>query len=385
MQGAKSKAFDWLLRLLGLSFAGAFLSKYSAVAILLIAFMAAMSVEQTRQALVRAVLLNKRGMALSVVLCSLLLSPHFLWLLYHWAESTSPIVEKLVSPEEQPYFDSVATGLSNLGIALVSFYLVPFIIFVYLALNRQSDSALPSATTGAYSTLDSALVLRFTAHYFFFFVCFCLLLILVWGTSAFRERWLVAFLFWTPAVAIVWLSTKPIRPVRVRRLLWGFVLTVGFVFALRAPLLGMANQPGWINFPSKDLAIALNSDFDRAIPVIASTMQLAGNTKLHTQEREVISPTFTFQKRHLALSRSCRLLLLRSSQPGRSIQLTNWSDPMLEAAADYWAISRTQIDTMVGQAKVIRSYSLPALYSTSEFQLEALILERQTGCERNLG
>lgn len=360
---------------LGCALAGALLSKYSAVAVLLITLCATLSIKAMRVAFVSGVRANKWGLLLSLLVCLSIVFPHFFWLLNHWTEATSPIVEKLVASDEAGFVENSLKGLVNLGVSALSFYAVLIILFL-IAMSRPR-TVLSISRKVDHSGAQNAVI--FTTSYLVFFLAFCLALIFIWGTSHFRERWLVSFLFWTPAALVVWMAARNVNLEVFRRMTVGLIVLVGLVFAFRAPLMGEIGKPGWINFPSEQLAKKLIDDFPEDIPVLASSMQLAGNIKLHSPARLILSPTFAMQARHLPPHRSCELLVVRAS-PSSDKPFGPWPDSMTRVVSRYWEKEDEDSSLRIVSAS-LKQYQLPALYSRAPFIVEVGLVRTLGPCE----
>jgi hypothetical protein len=272
-------------------------------------------------------------------------------------------------------------GFKGLFLGALSFFAtllwVPLLVF--LGQSHQSCRADRADVAANTMQLNLRQVYQFTWVYVGLFFAFCAALIVVFGTHAFKVRWFTPFLFWVPPVLVLWMiqrggSLKAFNAVAV-----SLLTLVGFLFVFRAPLVGWAGQPSWLNMPAKELSQQLNQDFPSSAVLLTPDIRLAGSVRLHSPERTVMYPAYPVFAKYQT-SMACQVLLLQGDFETTPM-LAGWSVDMLEAVADHWKLPLVQVQQMAQEAQskeVI--YSHQALYSSLKFNAKALMLTHPNGC-----
>lgn len=264
--------------LLGLATGAAMLAKYSAAACALLWLVALLGARETRGLVLRPAFLLVPLLALLVLL------PHGLWLLDHWAEATRGTRAKMEAGAAPAagWALGVRLGLASLGKALLGF-VTPFWLVVPLVCGPALWAALrqpPRTPAGQVHRLLRRLLLLT--------LLLMLLLVLSGASTAFKDRWLQPFLFMLPLALFTALpqpGTGVLRRLGAAVALMAALVTV--LLALRVWHHGQRGDPDELNLPVRAFAQALADQGLAAATVVADDPVLGGGLRLHLPQARV--------------------------------------------------------------------------------------------------
>lgn len=247
---------------LGLAVGLGLLSKYSFAL-----YAAALILAAAASAELRPCLLH-RYLAITVLTALAVVAPHAVWLSDHLASAGARTIEKLTAGAAPSWGAGVAAGFGSLTLAGVAFLTPLWLIYAWLFRRARAAAPCPRC--------------RFFAAYFVALAALLALLVLLFGATSFKDRWMQPFLFLVPLAFFVCRPLAADHP-GLTRLAWvvgAFALLITLVLALRVPLAPQFGDHFRANLPFDRLAEAIRADGFRQGTIVTSGTHLAGNLRL---------------------------------------------------------------------------------------------------------
>lgn len=317
--------------LLGLVCGFGMLAKYSFALVAGSMLMAALSVPETRRALL------SRGWWWAPVVGLLVVLPHAVWLVSHLAEATAETVSKMnIEPDH-----GLGKGLSSLlgGVAGTLALWALFALWTFRAAwwHRASASASPP-------------VHRVFMRYLLLVLLVLLGMVLFAGVTNFKGRWLL------PLLCVVPLAAFAARPQLQRHPRGGrytaaiAVVAVAILAAagLRPWFSGLHGQVDELNHPAMELADALRkAGYDGTSPIVASDHMMAGMLRLRFPHARVDTCTSVLEDVPLCVATHAE----RGQQAGTGLLLISRTD---RVEPHWWVMAQARI-----APQPVRSIRLP--------------------------
>ena len=262
--------------MLGLCAGIGILAKYNYAVFLVALLVAACSLKNFRPRVCN------RKMGLAVVCLLLVTSPHLYWAITHMP-ATLTQVDKFHVGRSAGLFASYWLGLQSLLGAVVCFLglLLPvYALFFY----KRGSPDLPAAGNKDAAALVLRLLLTGLG--------LCILMILFFKVSVFKDRWMQPLLFATPLylVTLPWARWNPmnVRGFAVFSVVGALAVLVG----IPAHTLGASTwgDPGRLNAPYAALAAQLRQAGFKGGQIIAQDRLVGGNLKLFFPDSVVEAP-----------------------------------------------------------------------------------------------
>lgn len=264
--------------LLGLVFALGFLSKYN-----YLLFAAAAGITLLSTPTGRERLFDRRIM-LSALVATLISAPHLLWLATGGFANTA-VLEKLDYGQGLWLW----SGLGSLATAVLDF-LTPWWL-VMLLIFRGAFLRAPG------SRMESSIGFPLLARYLLILLLLTLLLIL-FGASHFKARWMLPALLIVPTFAFSALAPDALSQVRVRRYLIACAAAAAIIVAVTATrLYDWPVSAGRMDLAKRYDGIAtaaIAQGFGTGL-ILSDRVQLAGNLKLRLPENLAAAPGVNLQ------------------------------------------------------------------------------------------
>lgn len=262
--------------LFGLCAGAGVISKYNYGVFLVALFLAGCTIKTLRPRLLH------RNMMLSILCLLLVASPHLYWAITNM-QATLSQAGKFKVGHSLGLLASYSLGFRKLMMAVVSFLglLLPvFALFFYK----------PEVRNIAASTEDDyAVLIRRT---FGTGLVLCILMVLLFKVTVFKDRWMQPLLFATP-IYLVTLPWMRFNPVNVRRYA-GFALLIALAVLLIMPgHILYASHTGTLsrlNSPYAALSAQLRKAGFQGGLIIAQGRLLGGNLKLFFPESVIVAP-----------------------------------------------------------------------------------------------
>lgn len=261
----------WSYALLGLSTGIGLISKYNFALLVGTAGLAALADAQTRRRVFDWRILISAAVALVILL------PHGLWLLDNLTLGSERSLDKLREGGEMSVVGQVAAGLLSILEGFAGYAALATIIFVALYGKRIWARA-PE------QTMEARLIERMLV----IFVALLIVMVLVLGATAFKERWLSPVLISLPLYAVLrlqaWGTSSRLVLSRFLPVALIIMLVVPSALALRVVASGWTGNYQKINVPYSALADSLRAQHGAPAAIIAQDPHLAGNLRLHLPE-----------------------------------------------------------------------------------------------------
>ncbi|MCX6865635.1 MAG: glycosyltransferase family 39 protein [Verrucomicrobia bacterium] len=252
------------------------LAKYNYGVFLLALLLAGCSLENFRPRMCN------RRMWLAVLCLLLVISPHLYWTITHM-QATLAQTGKFHVGRSVGLLASYVLGFHSLVMAVVSFLGVLLPVYALFFYQRGSRGL---AAIG--NKDDAALILRLLLTG----TCLCILMILCFKVSVFKDRWMQPLLFATP-IYLVTIPSARWTLTNARRYA-GFSLlgALAVLVVIAAHTLGAAKwgEPGRLNAPYEALAAQLRQAGFTGGHIIAQDRLVGGNLKLFFPESVVEAP-----------------------------------------------------------------------------------------------
>jgi 4-amino-4-deoxy-L-arabinose transferase-like glycosyltransferase len=265
--------------LFGLCAGAGLLSKYNYGIFLVALFLAACSLEYFRPQLLN------RKMLLSLLCLLLVTSPHVYWVLTNM-QATLSQAGKFQMGHSLDLFASYSQGFQRLLKAVVAFLgmLFPVYALFFYKQGRQDVTAAEISDNVAYVSLVRRMLLMG--------LCLCVLMILFFKVTVFKDRWMQPLLFATP-LYLVTLSWGRFTLANARRYA-GFALFVAVTVLLIisgptfcASQLGKLSR---LNSPYAAFSVQLRqAGFQNGL-IVAEDRLVGGNLKLFFPESVIVAP-----------------------------------------------------------------------------------------------
>ena len=310
--------------LLGLVCALGMLSKYSYALVVVAMAAAALSVPESRRALL------SRGWWWMPVVASLVLLPHLFWLANHFHEATSGTLDKM---QIQPGMEnaSLGMGLRNLLGGLLSVVLLWAVVSLW---------AFRSAWWTQGATPSTPWLMQVFKRYFLLVVLCLLGMVLVAGVTHFRDRWILPLLCALPLMAFVARPDLQAHPRAAR-----YTAAVAVIALLMLAAAGgrlwfgqFRGSPDELNHPIVELANVLKeAGYDGHSPIVAADHMLAGSLRTRFQQ----APVRTCPAHKDDDVAACvKAAVDQARQAGRGWLLVSRSD---RVEADWWTEAQSEV------------------------------------------
>jgi 4-amino-4-deoxy-L-arabinose transferase-like glycosyltransferase len=273
--------------LAGLCWGAGLLGKYNFGIFLVSLLAASWSIPEYRLLVLNSRMFYAIGTMLAVV------TPHVVWALNHLPVLLSSS-GKFKQATQGSYASALLSGTGSLLLATLAFVAPLLLISAAVCyLNRQQTGEGFRATL--VRQLNSNLLLRCIL----FAQVICLLMVLLFRVTSFKDRWMQPILFFLPVALLPFL--EPVltdRCARQFRYLAGAV--AGLVLAGLACRPLVASYTGEItrfNFPYPELAAQLGTEMESAELVLAQSTLLGGSLRLHYPRKQVAVPSVMWRYR----------------------------------------------------------------------------------------
>ena len=248
--------FAWL----GLVCAVGVLAKYSFVLVIGVMLLAALSVPESRRALL------SRGWWLAPLVGVLVVAPHAVWLLSHLQEATAGTLNKMQIQPERGLLKGVLSLLDGVAGLLALFALLALWAFRGAWWQKPVTPAVPWAQ-------------RILWRYLALMLLALLGMVLLAGVSNFKGRWVLPLLCAAPLAAFAARPELQQHPHAGRYT--GAVVTVALILLLAAGLRpwfsGLQGHTDELNHPARALAEQLSAQgYDGHSPIIAADHMIGG-------------------------------------------------------------------------------------------------------------
>jgi 4-amino-4-deoxy-L-arabinose transferase-like glycosyltransferase len=254
------------------------LAKYNYGIFLLSLFAASASIREYRQLLLR------RQMLGSLAISSLLVAPHALWM----AGNTGTVMKqshKFNPAAVTSRGEAMLTGFTDLFMAILMFALPLAVLYLVLFLWQRRQGVEAPGLNGAPGGM--LLVRCIVAS-----VLICMVMVLLFRVTVFKDRWMQPFLFFLPLALLPWMAGI-LQQGGARFIRWA-ALTVGVLVLLlmagRPALARFTGSTGRFNLPYQDLAAALEGEVSRVDLVVAQNRLMGGNLRLRYPQTRVAVP-----------------------------------------------------------------------------------------------
>lgn len=252
------------------------LSKYSYAGFLAVLLAALLAGRDTR-----AVLFNRWALA-AVLVATLLVLPHLVWLAQHWALATASTADKLAVAAPVGRIEGLWRGLSTLALALLAFAgiwaLAMGLLFGRGALRGWARWWRPAPVAAGRWNVQ-ALWQRYFVALALLFVA----MVVFGGVTRFKDRWMMPFLFLLP-LAFFCAAPELAQHRGLARLRRGLALLAVAVLVLltaRVPWHALRERPDELNQPVRELALALRArGYAGDGTIVAADRTLAGALRL---------------------------------------------------------------------------------------------------------
>ena len=292
--------------LLGLLFGLGLLSKYNFAIFILIVTITLASLQPR--------LVWRPASLLTLLTCALTLSPFLLWLLDNAALAGSDA--QRLETGFSGYWEGVSSGLLSLALSYAAFCaLLLLALLVSFRPWREPIFKTPEESR--------PMALRFLLRMLWITPLILILILLLIGGVAYRDRYLLPVLFHIPVVAFLMLPEKTfVRGlVGYRRWLLAAMILIPLGLFARAHLVPLTGKPMKQTYPGQALARILIRDAGAPAFVIANRSFIGGNLKPHMGSAFVGSAQAQFPLRTMLEGRSQPILLVWEPHPsGREFE-----------------------------------------------------------------
>lgn len=266
--------------LIGLCCGLGLLGKYNFGIFLLSLLAASFTIAEYRAMLVR------RRISIAVATMLAVIAPHVIWAATH-LQLLLASSRKFKQAAQGGYLSSVIHGTGSLIVAALAFSAPLLLIYLYLRFRNRSHcrSDMPDKPA---SPSSPNLLLRSI----FFSLAICMLMVLCFQVTAFKDRWMQPILFFLPIALLPAMESYLICR-RGRQIQWIAGVTAGIVllaFSFRvvaAPYTGSVTR---FNMPYQELVSKMAEQVQAADLVLAQSSLLAGHLKLLYPAKRVTIP-----------------------------------------------------------------------------------------------
>jgi 4-amino-4-deoxy-L-arabinose transferase-like glycosyltransferase len=340
--------------LLGLCWGAGFLAKYNYAVFWGSLVIASLTITEYRSLLLRRRAVYAFGMMLTVV------APHAIWAATHIPALMSSS-SKFKQAVHKSYVASVLKGTSSLLLAAVAFAGPLLLIYGLLWYRRRRDQLRQSS-----SSQSPALLLRCVL----ISLLICLLMVLVFRVTAFKDRWMQPILFFLPLVLMPFVGTVlATHKARIVRLLALFVACLTLTgMALRVELATAMGSKHRFNLPYRVM-------LDQLAPLVAaSELVLAPNAALGGLLR------LQYPETHI----TCPGVVKMYHNESPSQMLVVWQNKLTEQQGqDIWPIA---VQMMGGLPVVSSGRTVTASYdddSADSLQITSVLLTRSMAAKQS--
>lgn len=331
--------------LLGLVCGMGMLAKYSFALVAAAMLLAALSVPETRRALL------SRGWWWAPVVGLLVVLPHAVWLLSHLSEATAETIGKMnIQPD-----NGLGKGLLKLlegGLAGTLLLWALFALWAFRSAWWQRPLAPASAP-----------IHRVFMRYLALVTLALLGMVLFAGITNFKGRWILPLLCMVPLAAFAARPELQRHPRAGRYTLAIILMAVLILMAggLRPWFGGLRGEVDELNHPAAELADALRAaGYDGTSPIIASDHMMAGMLRLRFPQASAASCTSPEKQVSACVAAQAE----RSRQAGTGLLLISRTDHL---EPDWWTQVRSGIAPQAVQSirlpfHMVREGTPPAHY-----------------------
>lgn len=270
----------WAYALTGIAIGIGLLSKYN-FALLPVAALIGVLAESS----FRGRLWNWR-ILLIIVLAAAIVTPHARWFLDNIDVATGRTLTKMTSAAEADRVETVIAGLFSLVAALVGFCALTVVAFG-LSFGRRFVQALRASSPWT----------RLVGTTFVAVIALLVLLVVVGGTSAIKDRWLLPYFFMLPLYFSLKLDalneTIGNAPKRFGIIALAVLAAVPVALVARVVVPHWTGDYGKLNVPYRPaVERILAESARRPALVLAEDLQLAGNIRLAAPDIPVVVPGY---------------------------------------------------------------------------------------------
>lgn len=258
----------------------ALLGKYNVGIFLVSLMLASLTIVEYRRLILCRRFLYTIGMLAAVI------APHVVWAATHVPALMSSST-KFKQAAHKSYVVSVLNGTASLVMAIVSFagpLIVVYGLLWYRQRRRQAETAVASSIEQSPGLLLRTILVAF---------CICLVMVLVFQVTVFKDRWMQPILFFLPLALMPFAGdVLAQRKARVIRVLAGCVaclVLLGMAFrAQLVPILGIPLTR--FNLPYRALVSQLRPQLVSADMVVTHHVLIAGAIRLQYPQLRVTVP-----------------------------------------------------------------------------------------------
>ncbi len=262
--------------LLGICWGLGLIAKYNYGIFLVSLLVASLTLAEYRR------LLFKPGILLSAASAIAIVTPHAVWMFSNMALMLSSS-GKFKMAAGSSYLGSVLTGTASLAMAIVSFAAVLLTVYGlihYLDRRRYSFTSPDPVKPGETLLLRSMLVS----------LGICLLMVLVFRVTHFKDRWMQQILFFLPLALLPWMrhafEREGGRGMRVLAMCFGIATLIGLGGRSFAAPSGVTR----FNLPYHEIASKLKNEVTTADLVVTDRMLLGGNIRMAVPSARIAVP-----------------------------------------------------------------------------------------------